>query len=117
MNISIHRNARNGLLLALAAILISACAHRGDDVKGPKTPSYTVPFSISFDRQGDPVVFDQEGNKIPPAQKDLFPVKEVTEIKSMKTVTAIVVKGSCFWLLEAAGKSYQIPLPDSYCVD
>ena len=27
------------------------------------------------------------------------------------------VKKGCYWLLEAAGNIYQIPLPDSYCVD
>lgn len=99
-------------VLAVAAISTIACSPM-QHVKGSSTPAYAVPFSISFDREGNPVVFDEKGETIQPAQVD-YPVT-ATEIRSVNSITAMVVKGSCFYLLQAAGRSYQIPLPPEYC--
>ena len=100
-------------LFIMAIVSLSACSHMKDNIKGVPTPDNTVPFSIGFDLEGKPVIFDQKGKRIRPQAVD-FPVK-ATEVQSMETITAIAIKGSCFWLVYAAGKYYQIPLPDSYC--
>lgn len=106
---------RNGVVLAFVTMISSACAHMEDSsgVKGPNIPGYVVPFSFSFDREGNPVVFDQKGKKIQPSKVE-FPVK-AEEIKSIYTASAVQVKGSCFSLLEFGGLTYQIPLPDTAC--
>lgn len=110
-----YRKIRSGVLLAFVAIVSTGCAHMGEErVKGAPTPSYTVPFSISFDRQGKPVILDQKGEQIRPEAVH-FPVK-AQEVVSMETFSAIKVKGSCFYLLEFGGNIYQIPLPPATCL-
>ncbi len=113
MSSGVYRSARNFLLLVFVAISISACAHRGDNVSGPNIPDYVVPFSIGFDREGNPVIFDEKGNDIDPKFVD-FPI-ESKEIQSVSTISAIAVKGSCFYLLQFGGNTRQIELPDWYC--
>lgn len=99
-------------VLAVAAISTTACSPM-HNVKGGSVPAYAVPFSISFDREGNPVVFDEKGEAIKPAQVDL-PIK-ASEIRSINSITAIAVKGSCFYVLNAGGRTYNIPLPPEYC--
>jgi len=114
INSEMYRKLRTGVLLAFVVIVSSACAHIGDNVKGPSIPPNVVPFSVGFGPDG-PIVFDQKGEKIQLTEVE-FPVK-AKEIQSMNTISAIQVKGSCFYILKFGGLTYKVPLPDSSCVE
>ena len=85
---------------------------RGNVKEVDNSPN-AIPFSITFDRKGALMVLDGKGEVIRPSKID-FPVK-AEEIVTMSSINAIMVKGSCFWIVQAGGKTYHIPLPDSYC--
>ena len=101
------------LVVLLSITLITACSHVKENIKRVDVSPSDVPFSITFDRKGDIMILDEKGERIRPSNVD-FPVK-AEEIVSMNSINAIMVKGSCFWIVQAAGKTYHIPLPDSYC--
>lgn len=68
-----------------------------------------LPFSIAFDRKGNPVVLDEEGTRIPPKEID-FPIK-TQAIRSLETFTMVQYAGSSYYLLKIGGQYYLIEIP------
>ena len=91
--------------------MLSGCAHMGDLYQPPgKTPLETVPFSITFDLQGNPLVLTPEGERIKPERVD-FPIREVKAIGNIKTISAVEVHGSHYYVLNIGDDFYVIDLP------
>jgi len=112
----IHRKKYQGHLLVLASMilvssLLSGCAGRGELYQPPgQPPQETVPFSITFDLKGNPIVVDRGGKLISPKRVE-FPITEVRAIASLKTISAMEVHGSHYYILKISGDTYHIPLP------
>lgn len=97
--------------LILAISLLSGCAGKERLYQAPgKPPQETVPFSITFDLKGNPVVVDRDGKLISPKRVE-FPITEVRAISNLKTITAMEVHGSHYYILKIGGDTYHIPLP------
>ncbi len=112
MNRTVYNNVRSGLLLAVIVILTSACTQMGGKVEN--TGASTSAFSVGVgSKDNEFVVLNQRGEEIQLIEVD-FPIKG-EEIQSMNTFTAMRVKGSCFYLLQFAGKTFKITLPPSAC--
>ena len=103
-------------IMALSSVffvvtILGGCAHMGDSYQPPgKAPLETVPFSITFDLQGNPIVLTPDGERIKPERVD-FPIREVKAIGSIKTISAVQVFGSHYYVLNIADDFYVIDLP------
>lgn len=114
MNRTVYSNVRSSLSLATIVILTSACVQTGENVKNPGSSISTSAFSVGVgSKDNEFVVLNQRGEEIKLIEVD-FPIKG-EEIQSMNTFTAMRVKGSCFYLLQFAGKTFKITLPPSAC--
>ncbi len=100
------------LPLLFAVIILNGCAGKGGYLYQPpeKTLEKTVPFSITFDMQGNPIVLGANGKRILPSRVT-FPIKDVKAIANVNTITAIEVYGSHYYVLEIGGDDYVIDLP------
>lgn len=109
-----NENRAPGAILSLMIIatgLLSGCAGKGGLYQPPgQPPEATVPFAITFDLKGNPVVIDREGRAIPPQEVE-FPIRQVNAIGSVTTISAIEVHGSHYYILKIGGNIYHIPLP------
>ncbi len=112
-----HKKQHRVQLAALAAFmlagtLLSGCASRGGGLYQPPAQPLqeTVPFSITFDMKGNPIVVDREGQLISPKDVE-FPVINVRAIATLNTITAMEVHGSHYYILKIGGNTYHIPLP------
>ncbi|GAA3961096.1 hypothetical protein GCM10022278_18950 [Allohahella marinimesophila] len=68
-----------------------------------------LPFAIMFDREGKPVVVDENREPLKPRDID-FPVK-TQAIRSLETMTVMSYEGSHMYMLKIGGFIYLIPLP------
>jgi len=97
--------------LIVASSLLSGCTSKGGMYQPPgKPPIETVNFSITFDLKGNPIVVDRDGKLISPKRIE-FPITEVRAIGSLKTISAMEVHGSHYYVLNISGDTYHIPLP------
>ncbi len=98
--------------LALVAVSLSACAEMPRQ-KATTMDTSTAPVSIGFDAEGKLQILDEKGNRVS-ATTPKFPVA-VEAVESIETITVLKLKGSCYYLMYAAGLYYQIPLPPQFC--
>ena len=69
----------------------------------------TLPFSITFDLEGNVVVLDSTGNKICP-KKARFPI-ETRAIANIQQITAIEIHGSHFLRIQCGDAVWTVDLP------
>lgn len=102
------QKAAYALCAALLSVSLSACAE--ETKTEPTTPARDLmPFSIGFDLKGEPVLLDENGNRIPPTDIQ-FPIK-ATAIESVDSITMVQYRGSHFKLIKTSAGWYKVPLP------
>ena len=69
----------------------------------------TLPFSITFDLEGNVIVLDDAGNKICP-KKAKFPI-ETTAMVNIQQITAIEIRGSHYMYLQCGDAVWKVNLP------
>lgn len=102
------RGAGLGVILSAALVSLTACAD--EEKEPPREPNKDLlPFSVGFTLEGEPVVLDANGERIPPTEV-AFPIK-ATAIERVDSVTLVQYRGSHVQLIKVAGKYFAIPLP------
>ena len=97
-------------VIVLMALSFSACS-KEDDVShsGHNTNKNLLPFSIAFDLKGNPLLVDQEGNRIKPTDVQ-FPIK-ATAIERIDSISIVQYRGSHITLVKIGNRYYPMPLP------
>jgi hypothetical protein len=114
---TILNNSRQALLISLAAIPLAACAEmttKPDDgtpiVPGNKISDFN--YAISTDKSGHmrPVVMRKDGTKIPGEHIPRNNPVKATSIEEIETFTIVRAKGSHYFVVMIAGKSYKFDI-------
>lgn len=116
MTITTEKYYLRGLLVVgLMGLSLTACAAEQKSGKRLQTGTMYeqqgeyLPFAIMFDREGKPVVVDENRKPIEPTQLD-FPIK-TQAIRSVESVTTVSYEGSHMYLVKIGGFTYLIKLP------
>lgn len=104
------RKLSTTLLLPLLTMIMIGCSHAtGHRQDMPKPNGDYAPFSITFDREGQPVVLDSAGKRL---GLETLPYKlEPGTLKRINTISALEVHGSHYYVLIINGRAVRIDLP------
>ncbi len=106
--------------VALACLMSAACAQNKPYPPRPEptptTPGNTLPYSVAFTLQGEPVVLGPDGRPLPPRRINFpIPGRNVKAITRMVNFNAIEVLGS-HYLVYCFGPGFcfciDLPHPD-----
>lgn len=98
-----------GRIFVVMALTYSCAACGDDKEQQPQGPGKDyLPFSIVFDKAGNPILLDEKGNRIPPVEQE-FPIS-ATAIENVESLTIVQYRGSHVQLIKIGGRFYSIPL-------
>ncbi|MCG8533986.1 MAG: hypothetical protein MI808_02725 [Pseudomonadales bacterium] len=100
-------SVRFGVFAGLLAVSVSACSQEKPTT--PKKGDDLLPFNVSFDRNGAPVLVDENGEKIKPVEVE-FPIK-ATAVERIDTVTIVQIRGSHFKMVKIGSTYYKLVMP------